>query len=248
MLEKDRPPTAEVVKHIDRCLPALPCMTTCPSGVELHASGRSGPARSKEIIEGRFTERLLRAALAFLLPRPGLFRASMILAGSAGRWRRCCRPPKAGSATPTLSSRIKAMLALAPSRLPAPGPSGGAFLPSWGKTRAGRGLLAGLRPAGAGAAHQSGRHQPSDAHGSRSAGQGRRVLAAHDHHLGRDDDRLARARANIAVWLKGGQRGGLTPSWWTTSGAGRYQGLTDFICAKTATRRGGGRRFRLGKG
>ena len=33
MLEKDKPPTAEVVKHIDRCLSCLACMTTCPSGV-----------------------------------------------------------------------------------------------------------------------------------------------------------------------------------------------------------------------
>ena len=33
MLEKDRPPTPEVVKHIDRCLSCLACMTTCPSGV-----------------------------------------------------------------------------------------------------------------------------------------------------------------------------------------------------------------------
>jgi len=33
MLEKDRPPTQEVVKHIDRCLSCLACMTTCPSGV-----------------------------------------------------------------------------------------------------------------------------------------------------------------------------------------------------------------------
>src|SRR3984893_11910661 len=33
MLENDKPPTAEVVKHIDRCLSCLACMTTCPSGV-----------------------------------------------------------------------------------------------------------------------------------------------------------------------------------------------------------------------
>jgi glycolate oxidase iron-sulfur subunit len=33
MLENDRPATAEVVKHIDRCLSCLACMTTCPSGV-----------------------------------------------------------------------------------------------------------------------------------------------------------------------------------------------------------------------
>src|SRR5262249_33774057 len=33
MLEHERPATAEVVKHIDRCLSCLACMTTCPSGV-----------------------------------------------------------------------------------------------------------------------------------------------------------------------------------------------------------------------
>src|SRR4026209_2446271 len=33
MLERDAPATVEVVKHIDRCLSCLACMTTCPSGV-----------------------------------------------------------------------------------------------------------------------------------------------------------------------------------------------------------------------
>jgi glycolate oxidase iron-sulfur subunit len=33
MLEQNRPATPEVVKHIDRCLSCLSCMTTCPSGV-----------------------------------------------------------------------------------------------------------------------------------------------------------------------------------------------------------------------
>ena len=33
MLENDRPATADVVTHIDRCLSCLSCMTTCPSGV-----------------------------------------------------------------------------------------------------------------------------------------------------------------------------------------------------------------------
>src|SRR6202008_2833974 len=33
MLENERQPTAEVVRHVDRCLSCLSCMTTCPSGV-----------------------------------------------------------------------------------------------------------------------------------------------------------------------------------------------------------------------
>ncbi|MEQ8372110.1 MAG: 4Fe-4S dicluster domain-containing protein, partial [Roseibium aggregatum] len=33
MLENDRPADKTIVKHIDRCLSCLACMTTCPSGV-----------------------------------------------------------------------------------------------------------------------------------------------------------------------------------------------------------------------
>src|SRR5580693_5580526 len=33
MLERGRAATAEVARHIDRCLSCLACMTTCPSGV-----------------------------------------------------------------------------------------------------------------------------------------------------------------------------------------------------------------------
>src|SRR5262249_6677016 len=33
MLEGDRAPTAQEIRHVDRCLSCLACMTTCPSGV-----------------------------------------------------------------------------------------------------------------------------------------------------------------------------------------------------------------------
>jgi len=33
MLEREAPATPEVVRHVDRCLSCLACMTTCPSGV-----------------------------------------------------------------------------------------------------------------------------------------------------------------------------------------------------------------------
>src|SRR5579859_6118297 len=33
MLENNRAPSERLVRHIDRCLSCLACMTTCPSGV-----------------------------------------------------------------------------------------------------------------------------------------------------------------------------------------------------------------------
>ena len=60
MLEKDKPPTQEVVKHIDRCLSCLACMTTCPSGVNyMHLVDQ---ARVK--IEKNYTQAADRAGVA----------------------------------------------------------------------------------------------------------------------------------------------------------------------------------------
>ena len=92
MLEKDRPPTKEVVKHIDRCLSCLACMTTCPSGVNYMHLVDQARVRIERDYSRPLTERLLRAVLARVLPRPGLFRLSMIFwPGWAGRSQPCCR-------------------------------------------------------------------------------------------------------------------------------------------------------------
>ena len=80
MLEKDKPPTAEVVKHIDRCLSCLACMTTCPSGVHYMHLVDQARVRIERDYSRPLAERALRAVLALVLPRPKLFRASMIMA------------------------------------------------------------------------------------------------------------------------------------------------------------------------
>ncbi len=41
VLENGKPADERFVKHIDRCLSCLACMTTCPSGRQLHAPRRS---------------------------------------------------------------------------------------------------------------------------------------------------------------------------------------------------------------
>src|SRR5258707_2143384 len=115
MLEKNRPPTQEVVKHIDRCLSCLACMTTCPSGVNYMHLVDQARVKIEKDYRRPLTERILRALLAWILPRPSLFRASMMLARLGRPLAMMLPAPKAASASPTFGRRINAMLSLAPS-------------------------------------------------------------------------------------------------------------------------------------
>jgi len=68
MLEHDRPATAEVVKHIDRCLSCLACMTTCPSGVHyMHLVDHARVHIERTYARPR-VDRMLRALIARILP------------------------------------------------------------------------------------------------------------------------------------------------------------------------------------
>ncbi len=113
MLEKNRPPTQEVVKHIDRCLSCLACMTTCPSGVNYMHLVDQARVKIEQDYTAPLPERLLRAVLAWVLPRPEWFRAGMILARLGRPLAALLPTPSAAPATPTLFRRLKAMLALA---------------------------------------------------------------------------------------------------------------------------------------
>src|SRR5271157_2304784 len=77
MLETGRPATEEVVRHIDRCLSCLACMTTCPSGV--HYMHLVDHARSyiERTYPRPWHERWLRALLVAVLPHPGRFRLAL---------------------------------------------------------------------------------------------------------------------------------------------------------------------------
>ena len=80
MLESGGPAAPDVVKHVDRCLSCLSCMTTCPSGVDY----RRLVDHARDYIEHHYTrpwpERALRWLLAATLPSPRRFRAALKLA------------------------------------------------------------------------------------------------------------------------------------------------------------------------
>ncbi len=111
MLENDARPSAEVVKHIDRCLTCLSCMTTCPSGVDYGHLIEHGRAHVGHTFRRPPGDRFLRWLLAWVLPHPGLFRAALRLA----------RPLRPLSAL--LPQRLRAMVSLAPTRIPPRSPA-----------------------------------------------------------------------------------------------------------------------------
>src|ERR1700760_3701848 len=77
MLENGHAATADVVKHIDRCLSCLACMTTCPSGVHYMHLVDHARAHIERTYRRPFVDRVLRAMLGFVLPRPTVFGAAL---------------------------------------------------------------------------------------------------------------------------------------------------------------------------
>ena len=74
MLENNKPANEKIVKHIDRCLSCYACVTTCPSGVDYLHLVDHGRNHIERTYKRPLFERLLRNALAFVLPRPKLFK------------------------------------------------------------------------------------------------------------------------------------------------------------------------------
>jgi len=107
MLENNRVPDAKTVKHIDRCLSCLACMTTCPSGVHYMHLVDHARAYIDKNYQRPVMDRLLRAVLARILPYPGRFRLALLGAKMA-------RPFK----TLVPDARLRAMLEMAPKQIP----------------------------------------------------------------------------------------------------------------------------------
>jgi glycolate oxidase iron-sulfur subunit len=220
MLEKNKPPTAEVVKHIDRCLSCLACMTTCPSGVHYMHLVDQARVRIERDYQRPLTERLLRSVLGFVLPRPGAFRTSMVLARLARPFAALLPTPKA-DATPSLLRRIKAMLALAPSRLPPAGAPAGSVFPAVGTRRGRVALLQGCAQQVLAPRINKAAINVLTRHGIEVVlVKDEQCCGALTHHLGQDGDALARARANVTAWQKEAEQRGLDAILVTTSGCG----------------------------
>jgi glycolate oxidase iron-sulfur subunit len=107
MLENNRKPDAKTVKHIDRCLSCLACMTTCPSGVHYMHLVDHARAYIEENYDRPWTDRALRWVLARVLPYPTRFRVALLGAKIARPFARFLPDP-----------RLRAMIEMAPKVIP----------------------------------------------------------------------------------------------------------------------------------
>ena len=183
---------AETVKHIDRCLSCLACMTTCPSGVNYMHLVDHGRRHIEKHYRRKLRERLLRRLLGRVLTRPGRLRVALHLA-RLGK-------PFAGLA-PKL---LRPLLALAPRRLPTNSPIYWIeVFPAEGERRLRVALLAGCAQQVLAPEINLATIRLLNRHGCEVVvAPGSRCCGALQHHLGEEAPALALARANIDAWDK----------------------------------------------
>jgi len=196
MLEFDAPtaPSPKVVKHIDRCLSCLSCMTTCPASVDyMHLVDRAR-ARIEQTFARPLADRWLRTLLAMVVPKPNLFRWALMGARLAG-------PFKA-----LLPGRLKSMVGMAPSSIPPKSPMDSPqTFPPEGKPAKRVALMTGC-------AQQVLRPGINEAtirlltrHGCEVVvAEGAGCCGALVHHMGREAEAHTQAKANIEAWEKAG--------------------------------------------
>ncbi|WP_298194740.1 glycolate oxidase subunit GlcF [Novosphingobium sp.] len=211
MLENQRAPGPETVKHVDRCLSCLACMTTCPSGVNYMHLVDHARAYIHEHYRRPWHERVTRQLLAWVLPYPGRMRLALDLAPLGRPFLPLMKRVKA-------FRPLAAMVELAPKRVPAP------VLVQPQHMASPKGRVALLQ--GCAEPVLSPEVRAATVRLLERAGcevvfaQGEGCCGALVHHLGREHDALDAARRNVDAWTREIEGGGLDAVIVTTSGCG----------------------------
>ncbi len=216
MLENERPADDHVVKHIDRCLSCLSCMSTCPSGVHYmhlvdHARTHIDKTYKRPLIS-----RSIRGLLAMVLPYRDRFRFAV-------------RASVLGKPFAPLLDKIDAlrplaaMIRLAPSSVSGPKPhtTPGRFAPQQGGSKARVALLSGCaQPVLDDGINKATIELLNRAGVEVVLPRGEACCGSLVHHMGKEEQALEAARHMVGVWTKEMENGGLDAIIITTSGCG----------------------------
>ncbi len=211
MLESGRPADARTVRHIDRCLSCLACMTTCPSGVDYMHLIDHARAHVERTYRRPWHDRALRWMLSRIVPYPMRFRLAL---GGA----KLARP----FARLIPDARLRAMIAMAPRQIPPVSRNDDPqVFPAVGPRQMRVALLTGC-------AQKALDTDINDATIRLLRRLGCEVVVARGmgccgaltHHMGRVEESHAQAAANIRAWMAEKAAGGLDAIVINTSGCG----------------------------
>ena len=190
MLENDKPATERVVRHIDRCLSCLSCATTCPSGVDYMHLIDHARVHIEKTYHRPMADKWLRKMLAWIVPRPTLFRTALGFAKLAA--------PFAG----LMPGRLRGMVKMGARPLPPPSwvdkPQ---VIPAQGARKGRVAILTGC-------AQQVLETEINEATARLLTRLGIEIVVAKGagccgslvHHMGKEEASHAQAMNNIAAW------------------------------------------------
>jgi glycolate oxidase iron-sulfur subunit len=214
MLEHERPADAEVVKHVDRCLSCLACMTTCPSGVHYMHLVDHARVHIEKTYRRPLGDRLIRVLLVTVLPHEHRFRLALRMAQMA----RPLAPLLRALGLPQLA----AMLGLAPRRLPAATPAAAGPVFPAATARCGRvALLRGCVTPVIGPSIEQAAIRVLNRHGIEVVvPRGLGCCGGLAHHAGHEERALAAVRSNVDALMAEIEGQGLDAVLVTASGCG----------------------------
>lgn len=225
MLENGRPADKVTVRHIDRCLSCLSCMTTCPSGVNYMHLVDHARSHIENTYKRPLIDRLLRNILVFVLPYPNRFRLLVQVGRLAKPVAKLFKLPG------NLFGRIENSLDLIPNRLKtATYTTPGEFISGASNKRGRVALLSGcaqqvLDPSINDATIRLLNRIGYDV----VIPAGETCCGALTHHLGREELALQFVRKNIDVWWNEIEGNGLDAILITASGCGTMIKDYDFL-------------------
>ncbi len=214
MLEHDRAATADVVKHIDRCLSCLSCMTTCPSGVHYMHLVDNARVHIENTFRRPLLDRFYRALLGWLMPYPARFRFGLQAAKLA--------KPFTALFSGIGLKPVAVMLKLAPWHVPASKiPESQHIFPAEGQRKGRVALLSGCVDKVVKPSIREATIRVLNRHGIEVVlAEGESCCGSLVHHMGREHEALGFVRNNIDAWTRELEGQGIDAILITASGCG----------------------------